>query len=611
MKVALALLPQFQDQGFLPHLGHACLKSACQCRGWSIETLDFRLAFTADSLRLPLPFHTLDTLFACDIMEIELLWDLITAFYRGAPVADLLSGPAFATRQRFATERDLISRQIDAPLNALSTAAAYAAKSLSDYDVVGFTLYGSNLYLTWLVAMLLKRQHRPPLILMGGPQVTQSRATREIALTVGLADVCVSGPADNILPELLEKISRKELNGPRVMAADPALPRLDVLPTPSFDGVDLAAYRPLTLPLYGSRGCVARCTFCQERILYPAFTQRSAAVVIADTHQLNQSTGARIFHFADSLLNGSRKWLNSLMDGLGGTGYYWTGYLRSGVTPDLAQRMATANLMGAALGIESFSAQVLRGMRKGTTPAINLESINALCLADVDVKVNLIVGYPGETEEEFAATLSACEGLAGSSYARHLDFFVQPFELRAGSAVFNSPEKAGITVRCFQPKSEGVAEELSQIARQIPLSFTHAGLDAKRLARRLYLLSQLPSSTCNGKRYAGILAETLRPDWTLQLASGFWHQLFPETPGSSPRLRVARGASLPANELNMAILQAVASDRATVSTVLNTVMREQALLSPASRPAEEVTTVIRQRVAELIAARALRLGWGK
>ncbi|MFN8671495.1 MAG: hypothetical protein U0457_05335 [Candidatus Sericytochromatia bacterium] len=60
------------------------------------------------------------------------------------------------------------------------------------YDLVGFSLYVSNLYLSIFMAMLLKFN---TLIQnsFGGPQVTQSSSTRELLLKSGIADYLVLG----------------------------------------------------------------------------------------------------------------------------------------------------------------------------------------------------------------------------------------------------------------------------------------------------------------------------------------------------------------------------------------------------------------------------------
>ncbi len=62
------------------------------------------------------------------------------------------------------------------------------------------------------------------------------------------------------------------------------------------------------------------------------------------------------------------------------------------------------------LPLQSGSDRVLRAMRRGYTAERYLERLAAAraAIADLAVTTDIIVGFPGETEEDFEATLAVC-----------------------------------------------------------------------------------------------------------------------------------------------------------------------------------------------------------
>src|SRR6202034_1932120 len=62
------------------------------------------------------------------------------------------------------------------------------------------------------------------------------------------------------------------------------------------------------------------------------------------------------------------------------------------------------------LPLQSGSDRVLRAMRRGYTAARYLERLAAAraAIADLAVTTDIIVGFPGETEDDFEATLALC-----------------------------------------------------------------------------------------------------------------------------------------------------------------------------------------------------------
>jgi hypothetical protein len=75
--------------------------------------------------------------------------------------------------------------------------------------------------------------------------------------------------------------------------------------------------------------------------------------------------------------------------------------------PWLFQKMAQAGCTDLTFGLESFSNDVLAVMRKGYKEDVAVETLKQTRAAGMTTGINLICGFPGETEENFQYTLDA------------------------------------------------------------------------------------------------------------------------------------------------------------------------------------------------------------
>lgn len=71
----------------------------------------------------------------------------------------------------------------------------------------------------------------------------------------------------------------------------------------------------------------------------------------------------------------------------------------------LIRKMKKAGCGGLTLGMESFSDHVLKLMAKGSTVKESKDMLVRVKEAGMRVEINLIVGFPGETEEDVAETI--------------------------------------------------------------------------------------------------------------------------------------------------------------------------------------------------------------
>src|SRR3989338_4766939 len=158
-------------------------------------------------------------------------------------------------------------------------------KKLADrmigYEIIGFSCFKSNMNSTLKLIRLLKSKNNNIKIIAGGPEITRQffktsgRFTQEIKSQV---DFIVTGEGEK---PLLNIAQLRRL--PEYQPAFNELNNLNTLALPIYRGLDINSYpRKNSISILSSRGCVRRCGFCSERLLYKKFRQRPAKNIIEE-----------------------------------------------------------------------------------------------------------------------------------------------------------------------------------------------------------------------------------------------------------------------------------------------------------------------------------------
>lgn len=139
--------------------------------------------------------------------------------------------------------------------------------------------------------------------------------------------------------------------------------------------------------------------------------------------------------------------------------------------------------------LQSGSRDILKAMRRRYTPEIYAGRIDAArrWLADPFIGVDVIVGFPGETEARFAETFALLQALAPA----YLHVF--PFSPRPGTPAADMPER---------PASEAVAQRvqrLMDLSSRLHSAYClrHAGQARRVLVERVNTLGEAEGFTDN------------------------------------------------------------------------------------------------------------------
>lgn len=124
-----------------------------------------------------------------------------------------------------------------------------------------------------------------------------------------------------------------------------------------------------------------------------------------------KNNDASVFSLKDLACNGDMGRLGLLCDGISelGQDIFWSSQAipRKEMTYEALSRLKESGCSALIYGVESFSDSVLKRMRKMFTGDIAERVIRDTHKAGIKPIINIIVGFPGETEEEFEVTCEA------------------------------------------------------------------------------------------------------------------------------------------------------------------------------------------------------------
>ncbi len=156
------------------------------------------------------------------------------------------------------------------------------------------------------------------------------------------------------------------------------------------------------------------CRFCSDitSTAGRTFRTRSPEAVVAEIDHQCARYDARHVVFTDLKLNSDRTAWHGLIDGLSRRkqGVEWIGAVHidedgsHALEPATIRQAAQAGLVRLTTGLESGSQRVLDLMKKGTQLAETSHVLRGAAAAGVSVRATVMVGYPGETARDVAAT---------------------------------------------------------------------------------------------------------------------------------------------------------------------------------------------------------------
>ena len=334
-------------------------------------------------------------------------------------------------------------------------------------NVFAFDTHTPSVNISYAVARKIKELKRDAVIVFLGHKAAKAQMAYDFASRPFIDYVCY-GEADIPLKNLLKKIENgfdinnlpqcrgflMKLNGKIAdCGAGEIVEDIDNLPIPDYsdfkeDILNKKYSQPYRLDILDSRGCVNACHFCYERLFWPKYRTMSAKRLFEHVKQHTENfRQINYFYFNGLLLNGNLKVLEEFCDLIiqNNIKISWAGQaiVRNDMTFELLKKMKMAGCGWVGYGIESGSQKVLDAMNKNFNIDKALPLFKNTRDAGIAFQINLMCGFPVETEEDFEQTLNFLK--LARPYVNSILASQSFFTLEKCTYIKNNPEKFGIT----------------------------------------------------------------------------------------------------------------------------------------------------------------------
>jgi hypothetical protein len=274
-------------------------------------------------------------------------------------------------------------------------------------NLLGFTIYQMNEEPTKWMIQQVKEKLPNVKIAVGGPNVQKGYFIKE-----EYYDYVVSGEGEEAILRILDEVEHNTIHPNQQYLVQPEDQRLNLnkFPMPDYATIDFNEYKiPNGVTTELSRGCIAKCTFCEETHFWK-YRQRMAIDALEEVEYLYNEKGTRVFWFIDSLVNGNLKELRAFAKGIIAKelDIKWTGYARCDGRMNLEymQDLADSGCVYLNYGCESGSQHVLDDMAKGVTIAEMEQNFRDGKTVGIEAATNWIVAFPTETYQDYADTMT-------------------------------------------------------------------------------------------------------------------------------------------------------------------------------------------------------------
>ena len=320
----------------------------------------------------------------------------------------------------------------------------------------------------WIRQLLFQCRERFPHvpIVVGGEHIT---ALPKFSLDDCPAiDYCVLGEGELTLLDLVNHVDDDDAlrnvpgiafmrNGQYVQTPPrPRIADVDQLPYPAWDLFPLdpylesrnshGVYRGRSMAILATRGCPYKCTFCSNPVMYgKLWMARDPAKVLDEIEYYMQRYNATNIDFYDLTMILKRGWILEFCRLIEERGLKFTWQLPTGtrsevIDDEVAAALYRTGCRNVTYAPESGSEETLSLIKK----RVNLNrlngSIRAALRQGINVKCNLIIGFPHETRRHIWQTMKFCWKLAWLGTHDTAVFLYSPYP---GSVLFDELREEG------------------------------------------------------------------------------------------------------------------------------------------------------------------------
>jgi len=243
---------------------------------------------------------------------------------------------------------------------------------------------------------------------------------------------------------------------PHQTARRTRLREIDGVPRPAWHLFPLENYlangfghgvnRGRSIPMLATRGCPYQCTFCSSPDMWTTrYYARTPALLVDEIVDYVDRYRIANVDFEDLTAFIKRDWILAFCAELERRGVRITYQLPSGtrseaLDAEVLEALARTGCRNLTYAPESGSPATLHDIKKKVRPERALESMRLAKRLGVNIKANLMIGFPDETRRELAKTIAL--GLR-AAWIGVDDIPLFPFSPYPGTALYESLRRAG------------------------------------------------------------------------------------------------------------------------------------------------------------------------
>ena len=323
--------------------------------------------------------------------------------------------------------------EVDAELNAHGISFNDTVNRISENtDVIGISCnYTSEWYQYRDLIQKIRQKHQNAIIICGGEHIT---AEPIFSMTDCLdIDYCVLGEGEETIITLLDAIeTKKDTRGVEGIAYrsddniliserrnrikginDVAPPYWDIFPLDEYldNEKSFGVNRGRSVPIIASRGCPYRCTFCSSPNMWTTrWLSRSTEDVISEMKGYIENYRVSNFDFYDLTAIVKRAWIIEfcnliILNKMEVTWQLPSGTRSEAIDDEVCSLLYRSGCRNISYSPESGSKTVLKRIKKKISLVKLTESIRSALGAGLNVKANIILGFPEESHREVLESL--------------------------------------------------------------------------------------------------------------------------------------------------------------------------------------------------------------
>ncbi|MBU2575129.1 MAG: B12-binding domain-containing radical SAM protein [Elusimicrobia bacterium] len=286
-------------------------------------------------------------------------------------------------------------------------------------DIVGFSGTSASILPCLKMAEDAKKIYAP-IVVIGGihPTILPEETVRSKNV-----DYIIAGDGEKSFPAFLKALAEKKepLGIPGVGAwrdggfvftpPEPVDRDIDSFPFPDRDSlVNLDKHKNFLQAIMTSRGCPYNCTFCSGRNITGGLVRyRSPENVVAEIKFLKDRYKTNHIMFYDDMLLVNKKRIHEICELIIGQklNITWGAFTRAdSVDKETLAVLKASGCRSLSAGVESGSDSTLEKINKGYTREQAINGVRLIKEAGIIPYINMIIGFPHETERDIRDSIS-------------------------------------------------------------------------------------------------------------------------------------------------------------------------------------------------------------